>query len=85
MNLENIKERLELEGYTVFISLDTLIGGEVSGRDEQLNFDLLGNTFSVEIKNNKITVDYATAQVPKEKEFTSIEDAIQFIKEVRPL
>jgi len=80
MNLEDIKERLELEGYIVFISSNTLIGGELSGRDEQLNIDLLGNTFSVEVKNNNIMVDYATAQVPKEKEFISLEDAVNFIK-----
>jgi hypothetical protein len=85
MNLENIKEKLELEGYTAFISQNTLIGGEINGRDEQLEFDLLGNTFSLEIKNHKIIVDYSLAQTPKEKEFTNLEEAINFIKEARPL
>lgn len=84
MNLEIIKERLESEGYTTFITLDTLIGGNINGRDEQLNLDLLDNTFSLEIKNSKIIVDYADAQVSKEKVFSNIEEAVNFIKEVRP-
>nr|WP_321233927.1 hypothetical protein [uncultured Psychroserpens sp.] len=53
--------------------------------EEDLGFYTVTNTIGIEIKNVKIVVDYSPAHVPKEKEFASIEDAIEFIKEVRPL
>ncbi len=85
MDLNLIKQSLEEIGYFCFINDNILVSGTSKDYDEQTGIYAYQNTVGIKIKNDKIIVDYTPAQIPKEKEFTSIEDVVEFIKEVRPL
>lgn len=85
MNLDLIKERLEQVGYYCFINDNILVSGTSIDYDEQTGISAYQNVVGLEIRDSKIVVDYTPAQIPKEKEFTSIEAAVEFIKEVIPL
>ena len=85
MNLEKIKTEVESLGYTSFIASNSLTVGQIDGHDSQLNCMLLKSTFGIEIKKKLFVVDYAIGQIPVEKEFKTIEELIDFVKEVFPI
>jgi hypothetical protein len=85
MDLSIIKQELSTIGYQCFIKDNILIVGTSKQYHEDLGFYSVQNTVGIEIKKGKIVVDYTPAQIPKEKEFSNIEEAVNFIKIVRPL
>lgn len=83
MNINLIKEKLESIGYlTILDKTGFLIVGQDSGDISELGWKLLKETFGVKSKDNKIILDYAIGQIPVEKEFTTIEAMLDFVKEV---
>ena len=85
MNLNNLKQKLNITGYHCFIRDNYLIVGTSKKYEDDLGFYTVQDTVGVEIRNGKIIIDYTPAQIPKEKEFSSINEAVNFIKAVRPL
>lgn len=85
MDLNNLKKELDTIGYNCFIKDGNLVIGTSKKYDDDLGFYIIQNTLGIEIKYGKILVDYTSAQISKEKEFSSIDEAVNFIKTVRPL
>ncbi len=86
MKIEEIKTELETEGYTVITLNDgSLTIGQIDGFDKELGLKMLKNAFGIYIKNNNAIIDYAIGQIPIEKEFGTIEELLDFIREVFPI
>ncbi|WP_294301431.1 hypothetical protein [uncultured Chryseobacterium sp.] len=86
MKIEEIKAKLEVEGYSVMLMKDaSLTVGQKNGHDKELGLIMLKNAFGVEIKKDLIKVDYAIGQIPIEKEFKTIEEVLKFVRQVFPL
>ncbi|NML70849.1 hypothetical protein HHL23_13750 [Chryseobacterium sp. RP-3-3] len=86
MKIEEIKTRLEAEGYSVMLLKDaSLTVGQDDGYDKELGLKMLKNAFGVELKSDLIVADYAIGQIPIEKEFKTIEEFLKFVRQVFPL
>ena len=80
MDLYNIKEKLEQEGYNCLISNSRLIAGKLEIFDDSTGWGSIKNAIGVELKDNIIVVDYTPAQIHKEETFMTINEAIAFIR-----
>lgn len=80
MNIDEIKKKLEGMGYLSFISSGSLIVGQMDSYDTDLECMLLKGTFSIDVKNDRIILEYSEAAISKEKEFVSFEEFSDFIK-----
>ncbi len=84
MFLEEIKNRIEELNYSSYVKDELLLVGFSKEYNEEMETFLIESVFSVEIKD-RIVIKYHYKQIPKSKEFSSIEELIDFISEKFPL
>ena len=85
MDLQLLRNKLEIADYASFITGDTLIGGQVDSVDTAIGGKLLKKTFSIEIKKDILIIEYSQHQVPLEKEFTSVNLLVDFVRKEFPI
>lgn len=88
MNLETIKNQLEMNGYHTKYSHGSLIVGEKTGDDhEKGGYIFLGfeGFCMLSLSDNKIIIEHSPASISYIEEFTTVSKAISFIKKTFPL
>ena len=85
MNIDKIKKPLEKLGYSTFISHSNLIIGKNKGYDDELKMSIMDSFCIIEFKNNVAFIEYGQANIPLEKSFLNVKDAISFIKKEFPI
>lgn len=82
MDYKEITEKLEELGYIT--QFHKIINSLTVGIPEKGNFKL-DSIFRIEINRSKTNLNYFIGQIPVEKEFKTIEELIDFVKEVFPI
>jgi hypothetical protein len=86
MTLESINTRLTSEGYTVFMSRETLHIGKNGQEDPSMEDAVIFESkCTVHLEDQQLVLDYGQAAMPEEERFSTIGDLVQFIKQVFPL
>jgi hypothetical protein len=85
LDLETIKTQLDSSDYYTKISMNILIVGTDPISTQHPDIRTFTGFCSVEIRENKIVVDYGQSNQSEEEEFTSITKAVSFIKNKFPL
>ncbi len=82
MNYKNISETLKERGYAT--QFHNILNSLAVCIPEDGKFKL-DSFFRIELKKEKINLSYFIGQIPIEKEFGTIEELLDFIKEVFPI
>ena len=83
--MKTIIKQIEKLGYYVGNHKEYLVVGQKTDFDKKLGVNILKNSFSIHFpKEGKYLVEYFVGQMPKEKQFTSDEDLLDFIKQEFP-
>jgi len=84
--MENLKMKLQELEYYVIDRSNKLIVAKEATYDESFGGDILHGYFETYyLENKKFKINYLLGQIPVEKEFNTIEELIDFVKEVFPI
>jgi hypothetical protein len=84
MNINKLQDDLENLGYYCYQKNGILFSGIKGDSGPLKDTFVLNKTFNISVQN-KIIIGYLVGQISTEKEFSTIEELLEFVKEVFPI
>ena len=87
METTQIAKTLEKEGYKVAVLEKKFIVAGLKTTDEKdriTGIETLSSTFNITLADGQLTLEYADQQLSVEREFTTVEDLVSYIKKQFP-
>ncbi|MFP3596549.1 hypothetical protein [Chryseobacterium sp. SIMBA_029] len=83
MNIKEIIDTLSEEGYNPY--LQERLGIIFNSINDNKGNPKVNSVSQIRIEREKIVIQYPLGQIPVEKEFTTIEELLKFVRQVFPL